>query len=134
MDISSELIMDVALNVVAYLASGLLAIVIYSAMRRARTAPSVATTAPVAEGMKATPLAVSNERMEFVKFGDAAAGTAVSESKTSVAGGSRSRSHQRGEIIRVAREMLRAGAPRERIQRVLPISDGELALLSMEQN
>ena len=45
----------------------------------------------------------------------------------------RERQRNRAEVMRLAREMLQSGTPKDNVRNLLPISDGELALLEHQR-
>ncbi|MDF1545006.1 MAG: hypothetical protein P1R58_07885 [bacterium] len=137
MDISQEVLIEVALTLIGYLASGALAIMIYRMVTRPKannqTQESVRTAArrteePLSE-TQLEPDRLANSA-EFINFGapSPSAPKLLSSSKIDYAV-SRAARRDRADIIRIAREMMKAGATTEKIKGVIPISESELALL-----
>jgi len=137
MDISSEFVTDMVLVIIGYAAAGALSIVIHSAITGRRLAHRRATdrghAARQPQVVLASPDAPS--RTHFVQFGQPVDQPVEVPGERSVRS-ERIDAHTRSrpEIIRIAREMVKAGAAHDRIQRVLPISETELALLSHGRN
>jgi uncharacterized protein (DUF58 family) len=137
MELSQDLMIDVALNAAGYIAAAGLALTVFSLFRRKNSATAAAVTSPieaaVVAGDRPAPFVVktpgSGPKMEFLKLsGDASTGADEPEPKTEVKPDDGRR--DRSEIIRVAREMLKAGATTDKITSILPISQAEVALLS----
>lgn len=134
MDLSQEFLIDLAINAGGYLAVALLSMVMYSLFNRKKSAP---TDAVISTASVATPAPAQREtgKVEFVRFGEQVAAaprpaTHATAAATDADNGRRNRS----EVMDIARKMLSAGAPPERIKRVLPISEVELALLNMNNS
>lgn len=131
MEISSGFIMDMTLEAIGYLAAGAFSIVVYSMFNRRRT-----TTATEAEGRERIEAALAPERrIQFVKFGQEtgrSAGAGNMSGREPVSPGVSRQS--RADIIRIARGMIKAGATSDKIKKVLPISEAELALMSLQES
>ncbi|HUV31672.1 MAG TPA: hypothetical protein VMY05_11365 [Acidobacteriota bacterium] len=137
MDVLNDRIIDVGLNAVGYIAAGLLWMLVYSAFAgRRKTSPAAGRFRPdVAVKAAHTSGDTSpqdGKQVEFINFGRShsagAAGQRADGDSVGVSPASARR--DRADIIRIARQMLKAGAPQDTIKRTLPISDGELALLN----
>jgi hypothetical protein len=140
MDVPYDQLIDTAIMVLAYLVAGTLGAVIYSAVARRKAAPSrqgvqvaAARTAPAAPAARPS---VAPDRLQYVDFRrtdsmNAHGDLAGAVSRVPALGSTR---RDRAEIIRLAREMIKAKTPQETIKRTLPISDGELALLQGSNN
>ena len=129
MDVFNDRIIDIGLNALGYLVAGGLGMLLYSMLpRRSRRVATEAAT-PAAPLAPATGSAPKNT-FEFV---DLRQGPVNGQSMSRADSGSGNKGgpgrRDRREIIRLAREMLRAGTADEMVKRTLPISDGELALL-----
>jgi hypothetical protein len=134
MDVLSDQLIDIGLNILGYLIAGALGMLIYSTFHRKSEAPAVTpvTPAPITE-KPAAESAEGKRSLEFVTFrkpdkAETAEVTAPAESKPQV---DRNKRSDRAEVIRLARGMIKAGASGETIRRTLPISEGELALLQI---
>jgi hypothetical protein len=134
MELSREIIIDVLLNVAGYLTAGALCLVLYSLVTGRNR--SVAQTAPAKLTQPVEPElrnGRTTRKAEFVSF----ASTATVRD-TDLEERDRLRSEvtryqrNRAEVIRIAREMLKSGTSQDNIRNLLPISEGELALLSNE--
>jgi hypothetical protein len=138
MDISQEFLIDLALNVGGYLLAGVLSVVLYTFVNRKKAAVEATeptTAEPVATTTETVEPPSEKRRVEFIQLGEKTTETArpnpqppMEESSTTV--GRRDRT----EIIRIARNMLKAGASNDRIKSVLPISESELALMDMSKS
>lgn len=142
MELSQDLIIDVALNAVGYIAAAALVMTVLSLFRRnSATAAAPAESTEVVEVAKTAPppapvkLAAGAAKMEFLKLsGDSPAGAEEARAESAEDPESTEKTdsgrRDRSEIIRVAREMLKAGATAEKITSILPVSQAELAMLS----
>lgn len=120
MGISHNQLIDIALNIAGALAGGALWLVVLSILRHRRqpSAARQATPAPAARPSAERPTE-GRRKVEFVS---------LREAEEAPATGSFQRN--RAEVIRLAREMLKSGSSAQRVQELLPISDGELAMLT----
>lgn len=137
MELSQELMVDIALNVVGYLAAAGLAAIIFSLGRGNRTntgSAAASSSNGVSYSEFGNPESVQmSGAPTFVQFGQF---DKTSSDKTATAGGNKKPDNSRRDrvsIVRTARMMLKAGASSEKIKRVLPISEAELAFLSAGQ-
>jgi hypothetical protein len=134
MELSQDLIIEVALNAVGYIAAAGLVLTLLSLLRRTRSETeaspgSIATAAPDGPVAATDRKPAGASQLEFVKFSDNSSAGAEARKAENAEKPDGSR-RDRSEIIRVAREMLKAGATHEKITSILPISQAELALLS----
>lgn len=137
MDVSSGFYTDLLLNLVSYLATGALVWTVYpvvapklNRLRAASADPEVQASQPILVTQpEVAPqfLRLQNPPAEAETF---AAEDIKPSGRSSVIRPSERR--DRVDIIRIAREMLKAGADNRRIQQVLPVSEAELALLTMQ--
>ncbi|UCE23377.1 MAG: hypothetical protein JSU74_08720 [Candidatus Zixiibacteriota bacterium] len=140
MEISQQFLIDMALNIGGYLLAGGLGIVIYSFFnRRRKVAVSRENNQPSPDGSSSKPAATGSDeeghRLEFIKLGEKPNRGPVESDRVPAAKAEEvARRRDRAETIRVARTMLKAGAPHEKIKRLIPISDAELSLLSMSES
>jgi hypothetical protein len=136
MDFLDNRFIETGLNAVGYTAAGLLWMLIYSAFNRRGKRSVVSTSQSETEVERKTtdlpPMMPSAPPTpsEFVSLGSASQSTPDATSPASASddistGGRRNR----GEIIRIAREMVKNGVGQDTIKRTLPITDGELSLL-----
>lgn len=136
MEVYQEQIIDIALNVLGYLAGGALWLVVYTAWQNRATRTEItsvsngmATAAQDAQPAAATARAAAADAeyldLRSIKAVDPApkAGT-----PRPVRPGTNRRNH--GEVFALARTMLEKGATVDTIKATVPISDGELALLT----
>ncbi len=136
MDISSDFFVDMFLNLAGYLAAGALGVVVYPTLARwLKRHFAVIAPLPVKSAQAETKETVSSAA-QFLRLGSpstetrSAPGAVAAEAPRTTAADRR----DRVDIIRVAREMLKAGADNKRIQQVLPVSEAELALLNFQNN
>ena len=137
MDISSGFNVDLLLSLIGYLATGALVWTIYPIvaprLRRRPTTfaqPEVQPSPPLTQKQPAVApqfMRLQNPTPETQTF-------AVEDDKPTERSSVMRPSERRDrvDIIRIAREMLKAGADNRRIQQVLPVSEAELALLTMQ--
>jgi len=134
--IVSDYGIDIALNAAGYLIAGALGMLMYSLVYRRRTAVELAASPLTALASEAvnTESAGSHQNEGAPQFVALRPKDTPASGNRSTAGGSRSadatKRRDRADIMRLAREMIKAGAPHDNIKRTLPISDGELALLA----
>lgn len=132
MDVTPNQWIDLALNAAGYLVAGAIWLVMYSMItsRRAkrRQAPVPAAPSPVTPQPKPAPRAGSTVYVPLAGGGATARTERPGSTAQPVTDGRRNRT----EVLRLAREMLRQGAPRNQVQSRLPISEGELALLNID--
>ena len=130
MTMTSDMLIDWALNLTGYLAAGALPVVIWSILTHRRRHPRPVPAA--SEELQAKPAVAPSTRRadpracQFVSLAPQA-GPETEQSLGDDRGPGR---QDRSDVIRLARQMLRAGASHQRIQQVLPVSAAELALLS----
>jgi hypothetical protein len=134
MELSREIIIDVLLNVTGYLTAGALWLVLYSlATGRNR---AVAPATPKAKSLPVEPEPRESRfarKSEFVSFASAATTRDPDlEERDRLRSAATLYQRNRAEVIRIAREMLKSGTSQDNIRNLLPISEGELALLSNE--
>jgi len=131
MDVLNEQVIDLGLNVIGYLAAAGLGMLLHSAVvQRRRRATTGEPRLKVAEPSEVA----ARQTVPSVQFVDlrrrseeAIKPQPGNEGSDRAAKGDGRR--DRAEIIRLARQMLSAGAPGETVRRTLPISEGELAFL-----
>ena len=136
MDFSSDFVVDMILNIVGYVAAGALSLVIFSMFRKPRAVTSPVTIDKNKQSESVNQTSASSRiesEFQFVRFGQPRYGTDDPPSSNDGHTGSTAVSHRsnRVDIIRIARRMINAGASNEKIRRVLPISEAELSLLSL---
>lgn len=138
MDVTIDQLIDVALNMAGFMAGGALMMVLASMFRRRQphqaAVPAAVKPIDPAPVEKPRPAKTVPTRMQFIKFGE----TAVSRptERRSAAVGSKTSTpvrRNREEVIRLAREMIAAKQPKDKIARSLPVSEAELAMLSNEE-
>mgnify|MGYP006388485401 CR=1 FL=1 len=131
MDVWNGQIMDVGLTVTGYLAASGLGMLLHSVVvgRRRLTA---AETHPAGRSGQTDQRAPAPQ-VQFIDL-RAQSGAGLPRTTPASAAGRDGR-RDRVEIIRLARQMLSAGTPADRVRRTLPISEAELTLLqSIEAN
>jgi hypothetical protein len=130
MEFSPDMMMDIALNAVGYLAAGALSVVIYVLFtgrgRRADASAYAPSGSTAAESARAGGVDDGGRSVEFVR---------LSQQRTEAARPAyMEQRRNRVEVIGRARRMLDDGVPTEQIKKSLPISDAELALLIYEND
>jgi hypothetical protein len=129
MEFSREIIVDVLLNMAGYVTAGALWLVLWSAFNSRNK--SVAQPA-VAREVGRTPGQAAEKRAEFVSLKTDATPDTESGERDRLRAEVTRYQRNRSEVIRLAREMLRSGSTQEKVRSLLPISEGELALLANE--
>jgi hypothetical protein len=126
MDFSSQLTWEVALEVAGFVAAFALGLAVHALVRRQ---PQSAAQPRKAKQQESFSVELSKpRRMQFIRFGEDA-GRVEAQASSATPDRSGNVRLDRSEVVRLAREMIKAGTPNERIQRVLPVSEAELALL-----
>ncbi len=140
MDGLQNQLIDIGLNTLGYVVAGMLGMVIYSFAGRKKVQPvqiqaaAEPTAAAIAPPMSGTADVADVEFLDLRQQSiQSRQSTKNSSPSASQAGRTAPGKPDRVEIIRLAREMLKAGTPTEMIKRTLPISDGELSLLQPEE-
>lgn len=133
MDVLNDQLIDIGLNILGYLIAGALGMLVYSTFRGGRRAPATvpAEATPTSDNPESKP---DKRNLEFVSFKQAPTAEikqVTQPAETSRPKMDRQRRVDRVEIVRLAREMIKAGTPDNTIRRTLPISEGELALLQI---
>ena len=133
MELSREIIIDTLLNVAGYVTAGAFWLVIYAIfVNRSRQSAAVPTPQAVARETESRP-APAARRTEFVSLAaNASTRDADLEERDRLRAEATRYQRNRAEVIRIARDMLKSGTQREKIRSLLPISEGELALLANE--
>ncbi|MEA3296436.1 MAG: hypothetical protein U9R56_01055 [candidate division Zixibacteria bacterium] len=136
MDFSSDFAVNMILNIIGYVAAGALSLVIFSMFRKPRADFSPGTPDDGGRnGFSDQILATAGRESElqFVRLGQTRSRVGISSERIGEHTGSTAdtpRNH-RADIIKIARRMIKAGATNEKIKKVLPISEAELSLLSL---
>jgi len=120
MDVLNDQLIDIGLNVLGYLVAGALGMLIYSTFHGSRKAPAVV---PVESAQTKGP--------QSTKVVSEVGENEISQAAEPTPRIDRNKRADRVEIVRLAREMIKAGTNGETIRRTLPISEGELALLQI---
>lgn len=134
MEFSREIIVDVLLNMAGYVTAGALWLVLWSAFnsRNKSAAQPIAAQPTIAREQSRTPGQAAEKRAEFVSLKTDATPDTESGERDRLRAEVTRYQRNRSEVIRLAREMLRSGSTQEKVRSLLPISEGELALLANE--
>jgi len=133
MDISQEMLIDLALNVLSFLVAGMLSVVIYSMFQKGRKKDKKASmnetfekiTLPRREGE----IIDDRSPAEFIQFkGIDNKNTRNINSRDRVA-----RFNNRDKVLQSALEMIKQGVSESDIKAALPISSAELAVLGLNK-
>ncbi|MDX9856328.1 MAG: hypothetical protein RBT76_00895 [candidate division Zixibacteria bacterium] len=135
MEAYQEQLIDIALNVLGYLAGGAFWLVVYSAWRNRiaraheREVGASAAQSPVTPAVSGA-LAAAAADAEFLDLRSVPAVTNAANpgGRRPVAAAGVRRNHR--EVFALARTMLEKGASTDAVKAAVPISDGELALLT----
>jgi len=141
MDFSQEFIIDWSLNVAGYVVAGLLSVALYSLFNRTKKSASLSAPDRITEtlahdtAMPSPRTFSSNRKIEFVKLGESAPNnTRRNDTESNPENLTGAIRRNRSEVLKIAREMLNAGATHDKIRNELPVSETELSLLSMNKN
>ena len=129
MEISNDLLIDVALNAVGFVLAGFLMTVIYSMIGRKDKVARNSQVSTVANSNPASAQANgrAGAKIEFIDFhskGNSAAKSVVTNE--SQAGRSSQFQRNRMEVIKQATEMLKNGQMTQDIRRYVPVTDSEM--------
>ena len=132
MDVWIDRIADIGLNAMGYLVAGGLGMLLHSVLRDQCRKPAPVSEAPTEAVTHSSDQLTPdlNQDIEFVDLrrrSDDEPGESGTVRGLTAPGFTARR--DRREIIRIAREMLRAGTADDMIKRTLPISESELTLL-----
>jgi hypothetical protein len=140
MEFSQDNIIDLSLTIAGYMAAGALWTVLYSLFTRPQKSERAVTASSTETD--ATRAAISDavrERrsLQYVDLRGAASpqmATPQTTTPTNDRTGNRLDQYRRNraEVVRLAREMLKDGRSQQQVRELLPITDGELALLATE--
>jgi len=136
MEVSQQMVIDMILNTVGFLAAGGLSVIVYSAFRGGKkgslhdsgSSLKIPGDGPGRNGNQAEEV----RRVEFIKFANPSRDADYSNNVSSDHAGAMTASSRRNrvEVIRLARKMIEMGASADKVKSVLPISEAELALLT----
>ncbi|MBK7140729.1 MAG: hypothetical protein IPH75_01455 [bacterium] len=133
MELSRDIIIDALLNVGAYVTAGAFWLVLYSMFTNRSRAAVPATKTKSAPALDEPRQGDTKRRAEYVSLASSnASRDADLEERERLRAEATRYQRNRVEVIRIAREMLKSGQNRDKIRSLLPISEGELALLSNE--
>ncbi|MFH2049471.1 MAG: hypothetical protein ABIJ12_08495 [bacterium] len=133
MDISQDMLIDLALNVLSFLVAGMLSVVIYSMFQKDRKKDKKASmnetfekiTLPRREGE----IIDDRSPAEFIQFkGIDNKNTRNINSRDRV-----TRFNNRDKVLQSALEMIKQGVSESEIKAALPISSAELAVLGLNK-
>ncbi len=141
MELSQEMIIDIAMNAAGYVIVSILAVIIYTIFQKKDTETIGASTSAALIVKRAPAKNIRNERpvnekIEFINFLTDSNSTEdkadlVQDEEIPIKIENNTARRDRSDIIRIAKEMLKAGADNDRIMGVLPISMAELSLLTL---
>ncbi|RKX22782.1 MAG: hypothetical protein DRP35_01090 [Candidatus Zixiibacteriota bacterium] len=132
MELSQDILIEVGLNALGYIIVSIFSIMVYSMFKRQnKTITNAENKLAINEinSDKGKILKNKNvsDNVNFISFDTSrnANNIANEEAKNNTA------RRDRSQIIRIAREMIKAGANEKKIMSLLPISEAELAILNM---
>jgi hypothetical protein len=131
MEVMQEQVIEVALNTAGYLVAGAFWLLLYTTWQNRRAH----ATQPVSEQNSQTepsPVPSTPASARAGQFVDLSASTASASPNTATPGRDtdKGRRRNRAEVFALARTMLEKGETYQNIKQSMPISDGELALLT----
>jgi len=131
--IAPEVLTDTVLNLIGYVTAGALCTMAYSAATGKKRPTKAITTPSHSDTRTESARSGSAQRKtEFVSLKSVSTGTGAAS--TASRGLTLQQQRNRAEVIRLAREMLISGTSRDNVRSLLPISDGELAMLTDKQS
>lgn len=135
MELSREIIIDVVLNIAGYVTAGALWLVLWSLFSDRSKAPVQTSPLQTVPPMRERTVGESSgeRRAEFISLkADATYADAEVQERDRLRAEATRYQRNRAEVIRIARSMLQSGSSKDKVRSLLPISDGELALLANE--
>ena len=134
MDFSQEFLLDMAINGAGFLTAALIGMVFYALFsnKKAPQQQEVVqeNNSKLSKSTQTIPT-VQRQNVSNVKFIQLGSTGSEGEHVTHVKKEAAPARASRKEVIQLARKMLDAGSTTENIKRILPVSDAELALLSL---
>ncbi|MFQ5498870.1 MAG: hypothetical protein ACE5FH_04290 [Candidatus Zixiibacteriota bacterium] len=126
MDFSEAIIIDTAVNAAGFIAAGALSVLIFSLFGpRSHSAKTRGTDVQTSGSDSGGDHDGRSESMEYVTL--STEGGSAGNNGSSL---NSDRRRNRADIIRLARQMMQAGQTPAQVKDLLPVSDGELALLT----
>ena len=130
MELSIDMLANVALDVLGYLAAGGLAVVLYQLLQknRKRVVPAPVENTEVVKKSQYgfSDMTARGKSLQFVDFQENKQNNGSDHEKCR----SGNLRRNRDDVIRLARQMIASGTPDTRIRELLPITEAELALLN----
>jgi hypothetical protein len=133
MEFSQSTLIDVGLSVTGYLAAGGLWMVLYSLFTGRGKMPVAATAGSPADAATRAAIGSAVRDRRVLQYVDLrGSGDNPAPVNRIMQEGLRADQYRRNrtEVVRLAREMLKDGRSNEEVRDLLPISEGELALLN----
>lgn len=132
MELSQEILIETGLNALGYIIMSILSIMIYSMFKGKNKSVALNKSKSVIDESNACEKEIlKNENVSdvanFISFG---ASRTTSKANTETVKTNSSR-RDRPQIIKIAKDMIKAGATEKNIMSVLPISEAELSILNM---
>ncbi len=140
MELSQGFLIDMAINAGGYLLAGIISVILFSLFTKKKKSSTFdevieeITTDEKFEDVNNLAVSTANEKVDYISFGSSQNENVVLKKKTipeEVPLQQNNGRMNRKEAINLAKKMLLAGATQEKIKRVLPVSDSELALLNL---
>jgi hypothetical protein len=135
MEFSQNALIEIGLSVAGYLAAGALWMVLYSLFTRTSSETAAETPAQYPQRTAvAESIGTAVRERQSLQYVDLRGAPLKSEPVPEAKDNQRLDQYRRnrGEVIRLAREMLKDGRSQQQVRDLLPITDGELALLAIE--
>lgn len=130
MELTSDVMIDLALNAIGYLAAGAFGVVVASIFRKRPQAVSEPETDYSEVSAETAGVAAASSRAQFVALGKTRHEVDSDPDRTVPGQPKPNVRRDRSEVLELARQMLKAGAGPDRIMQVLPVSETELGLLT----
>ncbi len=140
MELSQEFLIDMAVNALGYLFAGVISVLLYAMFQKKKStveldelvedsAMHTQSTVETNANLKTT----SNKKVEFITFGNNQQESIKKQPviKYDISQEQNNGRMNRKEAINLAKKMLLAGASNEKIKKILPVSESELALLNL---
>lgn len=140
MELSQEFLIDMAINALGYLFAGVISVLLYAMLQKKKSTVELdeivedsAMYEQAAAEKKANIETTSNRKVEFITFGNNHQESIEKQPviKNDISQGQNNGRMNRKEVINLAKKMLLAGASNEKIKKILPVSESELALLNL---
>lgn len=138
MELSQEFLIDMGINAIGYLIAGVVSVLFYVMIKKRKSAVKLDLISEddiisQSDEMDVKSETTSGRKVEFITFGGKQQHQNIDQLEIKIEQPQEQNKGRmnRKEAINLAKRMLLAGATHEKIKKILPVSESELALLSL---